>query len=69
MTKEQLRDILGRVLTWPPERQADVARTIKLQDRSELHLADDQHAEVGRRRAKQSLSYIALAEARRRFGL
>jgi hypothetical protein len=72
MTKEQVKEILDRVLTWPAERQADVAHTVELmeeQDKSELQLDDEQRAEVRRRRARKSPNYISLAEARRRFGL
>jgi hypothetical protein len=72
MTKEQVKEILDRVLTWPAERQADVAHTVELmeeQDRSELQLTDEQRADIRRRRAKESPNYVSLAEARRRFGL
>jgi hypothetical protein len=72
MTKDQVKEILDRVLNWPPERQADIAHTVELmeaQDRSDLQLTDEQLAEVRRRRAKRNPKYIALAEARGRFGL
>ena len=70
MTREQVKEILDRVLTWPAERQADVAHTVELmeeQDRSELELSDEQRAEVRRRRAKDCPNYVSLAEARRRL--
>jgi hypothetical protein len=71
MTKEQIKEILDRVLTWPAERQADLAYAIELmeeQDRSGLQLSDAQRAEVQRRRAKDNPKFVSLAEARRRFG-
>jgi hypothetical protein len=70
MTKEQVRQILDRVLTWPPERQADVAHMVELmekQDNSALRLSDEQLAEVRRRRAKKKPKYVSLPEARQRF--
>jgi hypothetical protein len=72
MTKDQVKEILDRVLTWSPERQADVAHTVELmeaQDSSDLQLTDEQLAEVRRRRAKRNPNYVSLADARRRFGL
>jgi hypothetical protein len=70
MTKDQVEQILDRVLTWPPERQADVARVVELMekhDNSTLRLTDEQLAEVRRRRAKKSPIHVSLAEARKRF--
>ena len=71
MTKDQVREILDRVLTWPPERQADIAYTVELmeaQDKSDLELTDEQLAEVRRRRAKRNPNYVSLAAARRLLG-
>jgi hypothetical protein len=70
MTKEQVKRILDRVLTWPPERQADVVHVVEImeeQDNSTLRLTDEQLAEVRRRRAKKNPKYVSLAEARKRF--
>jgi hypothetical protein len=71
MTKDQVKEILDRVLNWPPHRQADVAHVVEFmeqQDDSELRLTDEQLAEVRRRRAKKNPKYVALAQARKRFG-
>jgi hypothetical protein len=70
MTRDQVKAILDRVLSWPPERQADVAEAVTVmeeQDKSELRLTDEQLAELRRRRAKKNPIYVTLAEARKRF--
>ena len=76
MTKDQVKEILDRVLTWPPERQADVAHVVELmeeQDNSALRLSDEQAAEVRRRLADESAKTVTLAEfnerLRRRYGV
>ncbi|HEX9323665.1 MAG TPA: hypothetical protein VF913_16325 [Xanthobacteraceae bacterium] len=76
MTKDQVKKILDRVLTWPPERQADLAHVAELmeaQDKSALQLSDEQLAEVRRRRAEKNPKSITLAEfnerLRRRYGI
>jgi hypothetical protein len=54
MTREQVKEILDRVLTWPPQRQEDAARVLsemEEQDASQYHLTDEQVSEVGRRLA------------------
>jgi hypothetical protein len=54
MTKEQVKEILDRVLTWPPERQEDAVRVLSQmeeQDASPYQLTEEQVEEVERRRA------------------
>jgi hypothetical protein len=61
MTKEQVKEILDRVLTWPERRQADVAEVItfmEAQDNSDLGLTDDQVAEIRSRLASPSADRI-----------
>ena len=70
MTREQVKEILDRVLSWPPERQADVAQMVELmeeQDQSTLGLTDEQAAEMRRRLADPSPKFVTLEEVRERF--
>jgi hypothetical protein len=58
MTKSQVKEILDRVLTWPPKRQADVVRVLaqmEAQDTTVYRLSDEQVEEVERRRADFSV--------------
>ncbi len=62
MTKDQVKKTLDRVLTWPPERQADLAHIVELmeeQDNSPLRLSDEQAAEVRRRMADAKTMTLA----------
>jgi hypothetical protein len=70
MTRDQVKEILDRVLTWPAERQADVARVVELmeeQDASPYRLTDEQVAEVSRRLAEPNPKFLTLQEVRERF--
>jgi hypothetical protein len=61
MTKDQVKAVLDRVLTWPPERQEDAVEILKAveeQDASNLRLSDDQLAELRRRRARHDSNRI-----------
>ena len=76
MTRQQVKEILDRVLTWPPERQADlaeVARLMEAQDSCGLKLDEEQAAEVRRRLAETNPKTLSLAEfnehLRRRYGI
>ena len=70
MTKDQVKEILDRVLTWPPERQEDAARVLsemEKQDHSGLQLTEEQAAEVRRRLANPSEKGIPAEDVFRRF--
>jgi hypothetical protein len=70
MTRDQVKEILDRVLTWPAERQADAARVLaemEQQDASPYHLTDEQVAEVNRRLAEPNPRFLTLQEVRKRF--
>jgi hypothetical protein len=76
MTKAQIKEMLDRILTWPPERQADLAEVAKFmeaQDKSGLRLNEEQAAEVRRRLTEKSPKTLSLAEfnerLRRRYGV
>jgi hypothetical protein len=65
MTRDQGKQVLDRVLTWPPKRQEDAARLLsemERQDHSDLGLTDEQAAEVRRRLAEENPKTLTLAE-------
>jgi hypothetical protein len=65
MSKDQIKEVLDRVLTWAPERQEDVVevlRGMELQDRSICGLNDEQTAEVRRRLAENDPKVLTLTE-------
>jgi hypothetical protein len=71
MTRDQVKEILDRVLTWPPERQADAARMLtemEAQNASPFRLTDEQVAEVKRRLADPNPKTIPIEEVFKRFG-
>ena len=70
MSKEQVKAILDRVLTWPDERQEDAAKVLMLmeaQDESLYRLTDEQVAEVRRRRSDPNARRLSLDEFNERM--
>ena len=70
MTKDQVKAVLDRVLTWPQQRQEAAARVLaemEGQDVSDLSLTDEQVAEVERRLADPHPKFLTLEEVRERF--
>lgn len=65
-----MKEVLDRVLTWPPERQADIVHVVEMMEEqysSELRLTDEQAAEVRRRLAEPSPNRIPAEEVFRRL--
>jgi hypothetical protein len=75
MTKEQVKQVLDRVLSWPAQRQEDAAEMLKLieeHDQSAVGLDKDQKAEIRQRLADASaptLTLTQLDERLRRLGV
>jgi transposase len=76
MTQDQVKKILDRVMTWPAQRQADLAHIAELmeeQDNSPAQLSEEQAAEVRRRLAEPTPETMTLAEfnerLKRRYGV
>ena len=70
MTRDQVKEILDRVLTWPPERQEQAALVLtemEAQDEGRLTLTDEQVAEVKRRLADPNPRTIPVEEVLRRL--
>ena len=70
MTRDQVKEILDRVLTWPAERQADVAHMVEMMEAKEysgLRLSDEQVAEVKRRVADPNPTFLTFEQVRERF--
>jgi hypothetical protein len=70
MTRDQVKAVLDRVLSWPSERQESAARLLtqmEEQDTRPPRLTDDQVAEVTRRLADPNPRFLTLEEVRERF--
>ena len=70
MSKEQVKAVLDRVLTWPSERQEDAAKVLMLMesaDESAYRLTDEQVEEVRRRQADPNPRRLTLDEFKERL--
>jgi hypothetical protein len=70
MTRDQVKEVLDRVLTWPQKRQEDAVEILKAveeQDASDLCLTDEQLAELRRRRAKNDPNRLPFEQVFKRF--
>jgi hypothetical protein len=70
MSKEQVKAVLDRVLTWPNDRQEDAAKVLLLmesQDQSAYRLTDAHVEEVRRRQADPNPRTLALEEFKERL--
>jgi hypothetical protein len=69
MTRERVKTILDRVLTWPPERQEDAAHMLELMEEQDtsVRLNPEQLAEIRRRRAETNPKTMMLAEFNERL--
>ena len=70
MSKEQVKAVLDRVLTWPEERQEDAAKVLMLmeaQDESVYRLTDEQVEEIRRRRSDPNARRLTLDEFNERL--
>ena len=70
MSREQVKAVLDRVLTWPTERQEDAAKVLTLmeaQDGSVWRLTDEQVLEVQRRRNDKNAKRLTLDEFNERL--
>jgi hypothetical protein len=68
MSKERVKAVLDRVLTWPSERQEDAAKVLMLMEsQSAYRLTDEQVAEVRRRRADPNARRLTLDEFKERL--
>ena len=70
MSKQQVKAILDRVLTWPPERQEDAATILmamEVSDSSQYRLTDEQADEVRRRLADTDAETMKLDEFNAHF--
>lgn len=65
-----IKEVIGRIESWPKSRQEDVARVLlemEAQDTSSYRLSDAQVAEVRRRLSDPNPTFVTLQEVSQRF--
>ena len=70
MSRDEVKAVLDRVLTWPSERQEDAAKVLMLmetQDYNAYRLTDAQVEELKRRRADKNAKRLTLDEFNERL--
>jgi hypothetical protein len=70
MTKDQVKEALDRVLTWPPEQQAEVVHVVEMIEQhygGTLRLTEEQAAKVRRRLANPSPDRISAEDVFKRL--
>jgi DNA-binding PadR family transcriptional regulator len=69
MSREEVKVVLDRVLTWPDERQEDAAKILMMEsaDESVYRLTDEQVEEVRRRQADPNPRRLMLDEFKERL--
>jgi hypothetical protein len=70
VSKEEVKAVLDRVLTWPSDHQEDAAKLLLLMesaDESVYRLTDEQAAEVRRRQANPNPRRLTLEEFKDRL--
>ncbi|HZT87663.1 MAG TPA: hypothetical protein VFA12_06820 [Stellaceae bacterium] len=69
MNKDDVKEMLARVLTWPQDRQQQAMRVlaeIEAQETTRLRLSNEQVAEINRRLADPQPRFLTLDEVRER---
>lgn len=70
MSKDDVKAVLNRVLSWPKDRQEDAVEALKsmeAQDQSGYQLTDEQVAEVKRRQAEKNPQTLTLKQFDKRL--
>ena len=70
MSRDEVKAVLDRVLTWPSERQEDAAKVLSLmeaQDYNAYRLTDAQVEEVKRRHSDKNAKRLTLDEFNERL--
>ena len=72
MTSKALKDVLGRIETWPAERQEDAARVLiemEEQDAGRVSISESQVEEVEHRKAAPHRKFLTVEQMRSHFSI